>query len=186
MSLVVDRIKCVEESDELDSDDIYLVVFRGRTVSPFDTGLGVHGGAGSLWADYDSGELEGTDVTIAHTNADAVYAVMLVEQDHALDIKGSAVIGAWAMQTDLIWKAQMLSVLTGGGSPGSEQSKTNGYAKIQNALNGLSSIYMEFPKGDDDSLGVKRVTITKAGQSQTVRYRSNAEDATYDVAFKHT
>jgi hypothetical protein len=45
---------------------------------------------------------------------------------------------------------------------------------------------MEFPMGDDDQLGVKRVTITKAGQSQTVRFRSNVEDATYDVTFKHT
>jgi hypothetical protein len=45
---------------------------------------------------------------------------------------------------------------------------------------------MEFPMGDDDQLGVKRVTITKAGQSETIRYRSNAEDATDDVTFEHT
>src|ERR1044072_2521476 len=64
MSLVVDRIKCVEETDGLGSDEIYMVVFRGRTSAPFSTGL-ASVGPGSAWDDFDSGERSKTDVTVA-------------------------------------------------------------------------------------------------------------------------
>jgi hypothetical protein len=79
-------------------------------------------------------------------------------------------------------------MVAGGIPTGTEAAKNAGFAGISNAVNGLASIYMELPKGDDDVIGTRRVTITQPGQSQTIRFRSPAdqEDATYDVTFKHT
>ena len=79
----------------------------------------------------------------------------------------------------------MFGFVSGGLSTTSTAAKDAGFNAIANAFNGLSSIYMEFPKGNDDVLAVKRVTITAPGQTQTIQFRSNAEDATYDVTFKH-
>jgi hypothetical protein len=183
MSLVVDKIKCVEESDEIGSDDIYLVVFQGRTSAPFSTGLSSIG-PGTPWEDFDTGETHNTDVRIASTNADAVYAVMMVEQDNGKDVTGTDTIGAWKAQTDLVWKSIMLGFVAGGLPTNSENAKTSAFTGISNALNGLASLYLNFPKGNDDVLAVKRVTIVDAGRSETIRFRSNAEDATYDVTFK--
>jgi hypothetical protein len=187
MSLVVDRIKAVEESDESGSDDIYLIVFQGRTVAPFESGLNSIG-PGNFWDDFDTGEAENTDHRVASTNSDAVYAVMMVEKDSSKDIAGDAVVGAWRAQTNLIWKSIMLGMVAGGIATGTEAAKNTGFVGIVNALNGLASLYMEFPKGDDDVIDIERVTISQPGQSQTIRFRSpsNQEDATYDVTFKHT
>src|SRR4051794_13018912 len=55
-NLVVDAIRCVEETDEVGSDDVYIVIFRGDPKPPFSSNLGVHG-PGSFWRDLDSGDL---------------------------------------------------------------------------------------------------------------------------------
>jgi hypothetical protein len=187
MSLVVDRIKAVEESDESGSDDIYLIVFQGRTVPRFASGLNSVG-PGNFWDDFDTGEAENTDHRVASTNADAVYAVMMVEKDASKDITGSEVVGAWHAQTDLIWKSIMLGMVAGGIATGTAAAQNTGFTGIRTALNGLASLYMGFPKGDDDMIDVKRVTISQPGQSQTIQFHSpaNQEDARYDVTFKHT
>jgi hypothetical protein len=113
---------------------------------------------------------------------------MMVDEDSSKDIAGNAVVGAWKAQTDLIWKSIMLGMVAGGTATGTEAAKNIGFAGIRNALNGLASLYMEFPKGDDDVIDIQRVTISQPGQSQTIRFRSpsDKEDATYDVTFKHT
>jgi hypothetical protein len=183
MSLVVDKIKCVEESDEVGSDDIYLAVFRGRTVPPFSTGFNPVG-PGTAWSDFDSGETHGTDVTIAQTQPDAVYAIMMVEQDFGKDIAGADVLGAWKSQTDLVWKSIMFGFAVGGQSTTSETVKNAGFTAVKNVMHGLASLYMAFPKGNDDVIKVKRVSIVSPGSSETVRFRSDEEDATYDVTFK--
>lgn len=187
MSLVVDRIRCIEESDEVGSDDIYLIVFQGRTVAPFVSGLNSIG-PGNFWDDFDTGETRRRDRRVASTNADGVYAVMMVEEDNRKDIRGSNVLGAWRAQTALIWRAIMLSQVAAGGSTTSERARRAGFAGIRDALNGLAGIYTEFPFGNDDVIDVERVTINRPGQSQTIRFRSpsHLEDATYNVTFKHT
>ena len=184
--LVVDRIFCEEESDEIASDDIYLIMFTGITRPPFNSELNSIGPS-SAWQDFDTGQARNLDVGVAITDPDAVYVAMLVEEDASKDVAGDAVIGAWRTQTDLVWRSIMLGSLAGGNPTTSEASKKMGFAGIRNALNGLASIYMEFPKGDDDVIGTERVTITEFGQSQTVRFRSpsDQEDATYHVTFKH-
>jgi hypothetical protein len=188
MTLLVDKIQCVEESDENGADDIYLIAFIGRTVAPFKSAL-KSVGPGNAWSDFDTGETHNTNVsTNLFSASDAMYAVMMVEKDSGKDITGDAVVGAWSAQTDLIWKSIMLGMVAGGIATGTEAAKNTGFAGIRNALNGLASLYMEFPKGDDDVIDVERVTISQAGQSQTIRFRSpsNQEDATYDVTFRHT
>ncbi len=185
MSLVVDRIKCIEESDEVGSDEIYLIVFRGNTTSPFNSGLNAVG-PGAPWDDFDTGEASNTDVSLAQSNSNAVYAIMMVELDDGKDITGSEVLGAWRAQTDLIWKSIMLGFVAGGQPTTSEAAKSAGFSAIRNALNGLASLYMNFPKGNDDVLAVRRVTAVNSGSSQVIRFRPEAEDATYDVTFKQT
>jgi hypothetical protein len=190
MSLVVDKITCVEESDEIGADDIYLIIFRGRTTAPFDSNLASTGpGDPALpflapWADFDTGETHGWDVSIAMTQADAVYAVMMVEKDSGKDITGKEVLAVWRAQTDLTWKATMLGFAAAGQSTSSAAAKAAGFNAVRDTMLGLASIYMEFPKGDDDVIRVRRVTIVTPGQSQKLRFRSDAEDATYDVTFK--
>jgi hypothetical protein len=183
MSLLVDKIKCVEESDEVGADDIYLVVFRGNTSAPFNSNVASIG-PGSAWDDFDTGETHHADVTIAKTFPDAVYAVMMVEKDNGKDISGDEVLSVWKAQTDLTWKSTMLSFVNAGQSTSSANAKAAGFNAVKNTMMGLASIYMEFPKGNDDVIRVKRVTIVTPGQSQLIRFRSDAEDATYDVTFK--
>lgn len=184
MSLTVDAIKCVEESDEVGADDVYLVVFQGRTVLPFASTLSSIG-PGRTWQDFDTGETHSADVRVAPTNADAVYAVMMIEKDDGKDIQG-AVVDAFRTATDLVWRSLMLGILASGRPTNAEPAKAAGFASIRTTLNGLTAVYTEFPKGNDDVLDIKRVTITAAGQSQTIRFRSGPEDATYDVTFKQT
>jgi hypothetical protein len=82
------------------------------------------------------------------------------EEDNARDINGDEVLGAWKMQTALAWKAQMLTLLGGGPGPASEPQRATAAGAIQNAMLGLSSIYLNFPKGNDDRIDVpKRVKI---------------------------
>lgn len=183
MSLVVDKIKCVEESDEIGADDIYLAVFRGNATAPFDSNL-VSIGPGTAWADFDTGETHTADVTIAKTRPDAVYAIMMIEKDKGKDISGDEVLGVWKAQTGLAWKTTMLSFAVAGQPTNSATAKTAGFNAVKTAMTGLASLYMSFPKGDDDLIRVRRVNIVSPGQTETLRFRSDAEDATYDVTFK--
>src|SRR5688572_6689626 len=132
MSLIVDKIKCLEESDENGADDIYLITFRGRTLAPFESNLGSLG-PGAAWSDFDTGETHGTDVGIAKTFSDAVYAVMMVDEDDGKDISGDAVLGAWKAQTDLAWKSAMLGMVAGGIDTSSPAGRTAGFTAVRNA-----------------------------------------------------
>ena len=38
-SLVIDAVRCREETDEIGSDDVYVVVFRGDPKAPFGSNL---------------------------------------------------------------------------------------------------------------------------------------------------
>jgi len=180
-SLKVDALRCVTETDEVGSDDVYIVTFRGNTTAPFGSNVGVHG-PGTLWTGFDSGDLETTDVTIADFRLDAVYVVMLVERDDSRDISGDDVLGAWRSQCDLTWKAQMLSLLGGGPGPASEAMRAVAAQSIVNTMLGLSSIYMNFPKGNDDLIDVpKRIRITPG---QLVKEEFYGDGGHYRIAFK--
>ena len=185
MALVVDSIKCVEESDEIGSDLVYLVVFQGRTSVPFASAVKVVW-RGSLW-EFDTGNEDNWDVRAASTNADAMYAVMMVEEDYTPDFLTSDVRLAWHEKTDYIWKKLMLENLGQGIPTNNTAVKSLGFSRIRDALLELASEWADWAPGStDDVIQVKRVTITSSGQSQTLRFRSEDEDATYDVTFKQT
>src|SRR5262249_34936493 len=148
---------------------------------PFGSNVGVHG-PGSAWSDLDSGDLRTTDVTIADFRSDAVYVVMLIENDVNRDINGDDVIGAWRSNCDLTWKAQMLTLLGGGSGPASEAQRAVAAQAVVNTMLGLASIYMSFPFGNDDLIDVpKRIRITPG---QLVKQEFYGDGGHYRIAFK--
>ncbi len=184
MSLVVDKILRTEGSDEVGIGNIYFIVFHGETVAPFTSDLNVIGFSSDSESS-DNGETHHTDVRIATANPDGVSMVMMVEENQSRDIAGRGTIGAWKTQTNLVWKSTMLGMVAGSIDTNTESAKETGFTAIQNALYGLASDDMSPPKGDDDVIDIKRVTISQFGQSQTISFRSfSDQDTTYDVTFK--
>ncbi len=179
-SLLVDAIRCVTETDEIGSDDVYLVTFRGNTKAPFDSNVGVHG-PGSLWTDFDSGDLEPVDVTIANFRSDAVYVVMLVERDNAKDID-DAHLSQLRSQCDLVWKAQMFSLLGGGSGPATEAQRAAAAQKIADALLGWGTIFTSFPIGNDEIIDTPKRIVIKPGQ--LVKQEFFGDGGHYRIAFK--
>lgn len=187
--LMIDRVRCKEESDEAGADDVYVVVFRGNTAAPFNSNVAVHG-PGEFWDDFDTDDARNIDVPIAKWRTDAVYVVMLVEEDNSRDISGNEVIGAWKAQAALAWQAAMISLHASAGvpltSPLPEAQRQAAAAGIVDVMEGLASIYMSFPKGNDDILGRPQRIPIKAGQPVTIDYVSPPakEDARYRITFK--
>jgi hypothetical protein len=116
-------MKCVESSDA--ADDIYVITFRGNTTSPFDSNVSVKG-PGNIWTDFDAGEEEGADQPIAMFRPDAVYVVMLVEQDSGKDVAGEKSLGTWRSITNLAWKASLVGSAVGGTPASSEPAMAPG------------------------------------------------------------
>ena len=181
-SLVIDAVRCREETDEIGSDDVYVVVFRGDPKAPFGSNVGVHG-PGSVWSDFDTTEFEGTDVPIAKFFPDPVYVVMLVEEDNARDISGAEVIGAWKSQLGLVWRGAMLSLAFGNSLPPSPAAAAAAAQNIAQAMLGLASVYMELPKGNDDPIGnPQQVVITPANTTPLLHF--HGAGGYYRIRFK--
>jgi hypothetical protein len=163
--LLVDAVRCVEETDEIGSDDVYLMIFRGETIKPFNSNVGVHGPEG-FWGDFDTGQLRNTDVAVAKFFSTSAYVVMLVEEDHARDISGAEVLGEWRFQCGATWRAAMISLGTPVlvGQPASPAQVAAACKDVGNTMQGLCSIYMSFPKGDDDAIGAPQQVKIAPGQ----------------------
>ena len=159
-SVIVDHVWCVEETDEVGSDDVYTVTFRGYTSGAFDDNTWSKG-PGNFWDDFDTGDEWSQDIFIAKSRPDAVYVVMLVEYDAAgRDIEG-ANLDLLRSQLDLTWKAQMLAQLKGGPGPATEAQKAAAGAAIANAMNGWASKLTDFPFGNDEIIEYpKRINVT--------------------------
>lgn len=180
-SLAVDEIRCNEETDEVGSDDIYLVIFRGNTTGDFDSNVGVHG-PGVAWGDFDSGEVRGNDVVIAQYFPGSVYVSMLIEKDDGRDISGAEVLGAWKAQTALTWKATMFAFQQAGMFPLSAQRKADAARKVGDAMKGLASIYTNFPFGNDDRIDQPKQIVIQPGQKPVIAF--NGDGGRYKVRFK--
>lgn len=88
MRLEVGRITCIEESDEIGSDDIYLAVFIARENQR--TGLNVVG-PGPAWRNFDTGESRGQDILLdGKADFGTTYFVAMIECDNAKDLTGSS------------------------------------------------------------------------------------------------
>lgn len=86
-TLIVDRIRCLEEHDFLGEDDVYVVYFIGRN-PPSSSSLHVVG-PGSAWSDIGTGDVRDANVTLdpAYDPAN-IYLIALVDRDSGKDITG--------------------------------------------------------------------------------------------------
>jgi hypothetical protein len=179
-SVVVDHVWCQEETDEAGSDDVYTVTFRAYTTGAFEDNTAVQG-PGNFWDDFDTGEDWSQDISIAKSRPDAVYVVMLVEEDNNRDIQGGN-LDLLRSQLDLVWKAQMLAALKGGPGPATETQRVAAGAAIAGAMNGWGSKLTDFPFGNDEILDYpKRIKVTTGSPSTRNYYGDGGH---YTLRFK--
>jgi hypothetical protein len=181
-NLFVDAVRCVSETDETGSDDVYLVVFRGDPKPPFNSNLGVHG-PGQPWSDFDTGELDPTDVSIAKFFPDAVYVVMLVEEDDGRDLSGSDIIDNWKLKCGIAWRNAMLSIAAGGHLPPTPALAAAAAQSVGDAMRELAKTDMEFPTGNDDPIGSPQQVVIAPGQTPTLVFKSG-DGGVYRIRFK--
>ena len=179
-SVLVDEMRCLDSSDS--ADDIYLMTFRGNTTAPFASNVGVQG-PGNFWDDFDATEVRKQDIAIAQFRTDAVYVVMLVDQDSGRDIDTEA-LGLWKTMTDVAWKAMMVSQTVAGLGTGAEQQRAAAAAGIVNAFLGAASATIRAPKDPDDRIGLpKRLSVTP-GKTTVIDFKESGGDGHYKVTFK--
>lgn len=178
-SLIVDHVWCHVDTDDDWSDDIYTITFRGNTLAPFDSNVAVKG-PGNFWNDFDEGNDWSQDINIAKWSPDVLHVVMVVEVDDGIDISGNA-LSLWKAQTDLAWKAQMFSLLGVKPGPATAAQKQIAAQAIVEMMHGLSDVDMEFPKGNDDIVGLSRI----AGKPGELRnYHFIGDGGWYQFRFK--
>jgi hypothetical protein len=176
-SVYVDAMRCVSSEDS--SDDIYLVMFRGRTVLPFNTGLASKG-PGNFWTNFDDGDLWNQDILTAQFFPDAVYAVAVVEQDAAKDLSGGTLDNVAAL-LDAKWKSELNLQNAAGNPPTSEVARAAAFAVIKQALQG--AIKAPWPIADDDLIGEVQRLVISPGQTPTLTF-ANSGGGKYRVRFK--
>jgi hypothetical protein len=177
-SVYVDAMRCVTSEDS--SDDIYLIMFRGRTVPPFNTGTASKG-PGNFWTDFDDGELWNQDILMVQFFPDAVYAVAVVERDGDKDITGDALDGL-ASALDAKWKSELAAQATAGHLPTSEVARAAAFEAVKKTLNGIAFGVPWFI-ADDDHIGTTQRLIVAPGQTPTLTF-SNSGGGKYRVRFK--
>jgi hypothetical protein len=176
-SVYVDAMRCVSSEDS--SDDIYIVMFRGRTIPPFNTGVASKG-PGDFWTDFDDGELWNQDILMVQFFPDAVYAVAVVEQDAGKDVAGGMLTNVRSL-LDGKWKAELALQAAAGHLPTSEVARAAAFNVIKTALDG--AIDLPWPVADDDLIGGTQRLIIAAGQTPTLTF-SNSGGGKYRVRFK--
>ena len=176
-SVYVDAMRCVSSEDS--SDDIYLVMFRGRTIPPFNTGVASKG-PGDFWTDFDDGELWNQDILMVQFFPDAVYAVAVVEQDAGKDVAGGMLTNVRSL-LDGKWKAELALQAAAGHLPTSEVARAAAFNVIKTALDG--AIDLPWPIADDDLIGGTQRLIIADGQTPTLTF-SNSGGGKYRVRFK--
>lgn len=142
-----------------------MIVFRGNTTPPFNSNVGVH--APAMWQDFDKGETQHWDRTIAQFVPGAMYVVMLVEQDDGRDIQDAGALGNWRNATDVRWKADMAL-----GEKPTEAAK--------NIIDVMQSL-IHLPLLNDDPIGAKLFSANAIPQS-AVTFAGHG--GKYEVKFK--
>jgi hypothetical protein len=179
-NVVVDQIRSVEETDELGSDDVYMLVFRGEVPHPSKSGSSTEFhvvGPGNVWDDFDTGEQRNKDAVVAEFHPVSLYVALLIERDNGRDVSGSVTSGCKSL-LDLAWTGLLartanlvgekrLSVLTRG---------------VSDALRGLNRVYMEFPYGNDDWIGDPKRFTPRRGTPITVDFQGDG--GRYQAKFK--
>jgi len=178
--VVVDRIKCIESSDS--ADDIYMVVFRGQMSAPFDSNVGIVG-PGNFWDDFDDGETWNQDIAIAKYSANAVYVVLLMEQDSGNDIKNADDIGTWRSLTAGAWQGVRLSQSVAG-LPDNEAQRKAAANKVINMFGTALNATSHIPEDIDDKIGEPRRLVITPGTTTQVDFKEEGGDGHYAVTFK--
>jgi hypothetical protein len=178
-SVYVDRMLCLSSSDN--EDDIYVLMFRGRTVPPFNTGLALKGPE-NFWTDFDDGELWNQDILMVQYFPDAVYGAILVDQDDGTDISKSRLknIGLKCAQA---WKTELLSQQAAGNAPGSAAAKNAAFAAVKAILGpqveGAGNDDVITP---DNTNGVQRITVGPGNPTPPFTFKG--QGGWYEVIFK--
>lgn len=180
VAVIVDEMRCIDSSDS--ADDIYLMTFRGNTTAPFDSNVAVKG-PGNFWDDFDAQEVRKLDIPIAQFRNDAVYVVMLVDQDSGRDIDTEA-LGLWKTMTDVAWKAVMIAQTVAGQATGAEPQRAAAAAAIVNAFLGAASATIRAPKDPDDRIGLPRRLVVSPGKPTVMDFKESGGDGHYKVTFK--
>jgi hypothetical protein len=146
--LVVRALRCVEETDEVGNDDVYMVIFRGSFSLPPD--VKVVGGKDTVWGDMYTSKLVVHDVVLDDPyHAENVYVAALFEQDWNKDILTG---GTWGKVAEL-WAQNWLKFP---GPKGSEQCA-------------LAALVWGGAIDNDEFLGVRRILpILKDGGKGTL------------------
>ena len=180
--VLVDEMTCSDETAGSGSDEVYVVAFRGNTTAPFQSNVRMHG-PGTYWDDFDHGETQTRDVSIAQSGEDRAIVVMLVEEDNARDLSSSKVKSAWRTAADVVWKAQMLSVFAATlGAPPTEAHTREAATAVGEAMEGLSLFLMSFPIGNDDLIGRPQQVVVDSGSIATQEFVGDG--GRYRVRFK--
>jgi hypothetical protein len=177
----VDKMQCITSVDS--TDDIYMIIFRGNTTAPFESNVGVHG-PGNFWNGMDaSGPPRDQDILQALFRPDAVYVVMLIEQDTDRDIDDTA-LGLWKHFTDVQWKAVMLSQTLARLPTNQEPQMTAAAAAIVNTFLGAADATIRFPKDPDDIIGPPQRLVIVPGKKPMLEFKEKGGTGHYKVTFK--
>jgi len=171
---------CKESVDA--ADDIYIIAFRGNTTPPFNSNVAVQG-PGNFWDDFDAGEPWNQDIPIAMFRPDAVYVVMLVEQDSGKDIDDKA-LGLWKTMTDGAWKAVMVSQTVAGLPTNQEAQKQAAAKAIINSFLGAADATIRAPKDPDDTIGPPQRLVVSPGKTTPLEFKEKDGTGHYKVTFK--
>src|SRR4029453_2381444 len=91
----------------------------GNTTPPFDSNVAVAGP--DFWTGLDEPAERPQDVAIAMWRPDAVYVVMLVEQDGGKDVSGNEALSIFKTACLTAWSESMQNIAATGGSPTESQ-----------------------------------------------------------------
>jgi hypothetical protein len=179
-TVMVDELRCKESSDS--SDDIYMMIFRGNTTSPYDSNVGVIG-PGNFWDDLDAGEVRKRDIEIAKYRPDAVYVVQLIERDSGRDIDATA-LGLWRMWADVAWKAAMASQAFAGLPTGGEAQRQAGAHAVAQSFLGSASATIRAPYDPDDLIDAPKRLVVAPGEPSWLEFKEKDGDGHYKILFK--
>jgi hypothetical protein len=157
-SLIVDRLRCLEEHDFFGTDDVYVVYFIGRN-PPGASSLHVKG-PGSAWGDISSGDVREANVTLDSSyNPANLYMVALVEKDAGRDIEGQE------KENVESWVKAMYTAFWASGSA----SMSNLAIQLKPEM--INALEANFNGDDDTLLGVRWVKpLTNSGQWRALNY----------------
>ncbi|WP_433600500.1 hypothetical protein ACQPXH_01145 [Nocardia sp. CA-135953] len=180
--VIVDEMKCIVDTDEEGSDDVYLLTWRGQI--PLgdsvvtQTEFTVHGGI-DFWDNLDTGETRRGDVTIADYDPRSLYIVQLIEMDFGRDVAGDP-RRAYKQILEGQWALALSRTL---GQPATLRTAVL-TATVRETLRVLNNRAMEFPLGNDDELGPPRRLQLQAASNPAAVEHFTGEGGLYRFTFK--